>query len=246
MAIARVQESSELTVTSGTTGNVTLTVSSGNLLIAYIACQSGTATFTVSDNKGNTWNEAITKADGTVARSASLWYANNVSAGSTQVTVGASGSATYSAIIQEVSGQDTAGGAIAPLDASSSHSDTSATTNHVSSASSTVIDTTDAALVACSGIVTGSVGVTVSPGTGYTQIVSANVRILWQYKVFTGATNDEQGAWMDDSSRTAVAVIGAFKQAAGGGGGGSRVWQLAPLGSSPSVAGAIWEVGLTQ
>lgn len=245
MAIARVQESSELTVSAGTTGNVTFTVSSGNMLIAYIGCQNASITFTVSDNKGNTWNEAITKTDGTVARTASIWYTNNIAAGSTQVTVASNASATYSAIIQEVSGQDTAGGAIAPLDASSSHADTSATTDHVSSASSTVIDTTDAALVACAGIVPGSVGVTVSPGAGYTQIVSTNVRILWQYKVFTGATNDEQGAWTEDVGRTAVSVIAAFKQAAGGGG-ASRVWQLAPLGSSPSVSGAIWEVGLTQ
>ncbi len=213
MALASVQISTEISVSAGTSGNVTVTgVTSGNLLVCYINMTSSTArTFTTSDDKGNTWTEAVRQAIGGTARVSEIEYANNVAAGDTVVTVTASGSCTFSAVIQEISGQATS----SVLDTTSSI-DEASTNSHVCSADATVIDTTVGTIVCCASTASGTFG-TETAGAGYTAVLSAaQVGTFRQYQIFSGAVTNEQGAWTGTTARATAAVIAAFKVADAG------------------------------
>lgn len=228
MAVALVQTSTEIAFASGTTGNVTVTgVGAGNLLVCVVASNSNTPTVSVSDDKGNTWAEAVALGSAGVGRRASIWYAKNTAAGDTVVTVTMSVSATaVNAFVYEVSGCDTT----SPLDASSSLAETTTTTSHNCSADATVIDTTAECFVCCASKGQGSFG-TLTEGSGYTRTASASASSMFQRQIFGASTANERGAFTSGTSQPAVGAIAAFKVAAAAGGRTTKNTRAFPLGT---------------
>jgi hypothetical protein len=207
-----VETATEVTVTAGTSGNTTLTVAAGNMLVALIAQGTGTLrTFTVTDNSGsNTWANAVTISSSFVAQ---ISYAKNTAAASTTVTVTASGSATYSFHILEISGAHLT----APLDQTSSLAEAGATNNHVSAATADVIDTAANVLVFCVGVSSTSGVSGNAPGSGYTEINSTAQPngYMFQHQASAGALTNEQGAWSHTgTARLGNSVIASFVAAA--------------------------------
>lgn len=221
MAIALVQTGTALEVTGGTSGTIGLTsVSAGNLLTLVVDDIGGNAsTFSVSDDKGNTWAQAVyNEANG---YSCAIWYCLSAAAGTTTITITASSATDFAAQAQEYSGAGNW-----TLDTTSSIDESAATTSHVCSASGSVIDTTGNDLVICNSTTdTGSSFGVRTAGSGYTQFVSTTsvfVRpIMWQYQIFSTAQANEQGAFTSVNSKATAACIAAFLSGGNCAGGGS-------------------------
>lgn len=214
------QTSSGLDVNGGTSGTLSLTsVTSGNLMIVVVAdADANTVTFQVTDDLGNDWRRAVGQSGSSDGRS-EIWYCLNALPGSPTITVTADFSTIFIARAQEWSGGTWT------LDVSSSINETLATSSHVCSANSAEIDTSAAAVVICAAGRDGtSVLGTRTAGSGYTAFngptgTTNYDRAHWQYQDFGAATNNEQGAYTADVSRTTVGCIAAFVYSGGGGGG---------------------------
>lgn len=231
------QTSSGLDVLGGTSGTISMTgVASGSLLYVVVAdADANTVTFTVSDDLGNDWQRAVGQSGSGAGRS-EIWYCLNAIAGDPTITVTASSSTVFVARAQE---WDADGGTFT-LATTSSINETVATTSHVCSANSSVIDTSGAAVVVCAAGRDGtSVLGTRAPGSGYTDFngptgTTDYDRAHWQYQDFSGAVTNERGAYTADVSRTTVGCIAAFEYSGGGGSGGCW-WPCCSSPGSPGI-----------
>lgn len=89
-------------------------VTAGNLLVLGVEWSTGVATITVADSQSNTWTEGQSLVSGSVM-DVSGWYAKDVAAGATTVTVTfSSAPSRQHGAVHEVSGADTS----APFDQS--------------------------------------------------------------------------------------------------------------------------------
>lgn len=208
MAAALVQTGTAINISGGTSGNITLTsVAAGNLLVVYADDIDGaSATFSVSDDKGNTWASAVFNDNG--GYTSAILYCLNAAAGTTVVTITASTSTSFLGQAQEFSGGTWS------LD-TTSFIDEGSTTSHVCSASSSVIDTTGEDVVICNSTTNdgGNFG-TRTAGSGYTGLSSPTAQAFWQYQIFSTAQANERGAWTSANSKGTAACIAAFKLAA--------------------------------
>lgn len=214
-AVAHVQTSTEVIVTAGTSGGVTVTGVGPANHLAVLLGQTTTSdrTFSTSDDKGNTWVQAV-RIRSTNGNIAEIEHAQNTATGDTLVTVTVGGglSSTFRFFVHETSGVSTS----ASLDQTSSLDETVATNNHLSSADATVIDTAADVIVYTASVMNAAHTAT-SPGTGYTEIDSASEQAYFQYRVSASALTDERGAWSGTgTARTAGNTIASFKGDAAG------------------------------
>jgi hypothetical protein len=217
MSQSLVQTGAEISVSGGTSGNVTLNgVAAGNLLTASCLNDSNaTATFSASDNKSNAWASAVSQGDSAVAGLAAILYAKNVAAGNTTVTITSSASISFKALIQEWSGSDTS----APLAAHDSDQVGSGT-NHQASASGVNPGAACICLVcACAQNTLG----TCTAGSGYTAETSSSPFDFYEYQIFSSAPTNEQGKWTSANSPPTVSVIAAFRAAVASSGPGAFI-----------------------
>ncbi len=191
---------------------MTITCSAGNTLIATGGITSNSVTITLSDNNGNTWVNDISKAATGAGRS-QVSSAKNINAGSTIITVTFSGSGTGNVIVTEWSGLD----ATTPNETSSSIDDTNIVTSHVTSADATVIDTSNTGVILSVGFAPAGAQGTLTAGSGYTKITSANGRLMIQYKITSGGVTDDTGPYTSSTARAIAGVISAYKDSSGAG-----------------------------
>lgn len=206
MSITLKQTSTELAV-SGTTGNVTLgsPVTAGSLLVALMLTETSTVhSFTVSDNKSNTWTSvAVFQTDTTDSICASLGYAANVAAGSTTVTVAAAATATYRAIILEFAGVATT----TPLIGTNSAHDNAPITSH-NLAATGITSTGEALYIGCT---IQSASATFTAGSGYTPISWLETVIFAEWQDFSVAQTLQKGPYTTNVATDAASVLAAFK-----------------------------------
>jgi hypothetical protein len=216
MAITIVQTSSEMIVSSGTSGTLTLNgVTSGNLLVTQLTQETDNQPFVTNTDGTNTWAIDQQKNDSTRG-SACLQSAQNVASGNTVVTVAPlTGSKTFHGRMHEVSGCVTTG-----VDAVSGIEPDAGSSSHVCSADASHINPSGACICFTSSAASSGLG-TRTPGSGYTAVSTAGNFTFWQYQIFTSAPTNERGAWTGNAVTT-NGVIAAYVAAAGGGGGGSN------------------------
>lgn len=212
--VTHVQTSSEISVSSGTSGPATLTgVATGNLLVVQVVNLGETPiTFSVTDDQSNDWYPIISENGPTTDNGSAILACFSAAGGDTEVTVTADSATDFIAIVHEVEGNP---GGLFELDDYSSLVETGiATTSHFCSASSSEIDTTDAAIVFCAAAADApsSTGFgTVTEGTGYTPFIPSDPRAYFQYKIFGSSTANERGAFGSSVGRRAANCIAAFK-----------------------------------
>jgi len=201
MAIALVQTSAELLVSSGTTGSVTLNgVAAGNLLVALAGQETNASTLSFSDGV-NTWSSAINR--GTVSIGiAAAGYAKNVAGGNTTITVTCSGAATFRARVFEVSGTTTA----TPLQSVDSIVETVGTTSHATTDG--IVSQSDC-IIFCVAEFSNGPGV-YTPGAGYTQVSSAGSFTRYQYGILVGAQTLRTVDFTSGNSQACAVVAMAF------------------------------------
>lgn len=219
MAIAHVQTSSILNVAAGTGGTKTLTTTLDSYLIvpsAYFA--NGAGALTVSDDKGNTWAEAILGGSvGSNYNRASIWYAKVATAGSTVVTWALPAGSYLSAAVSEFSGL----ALTSVLDKTAQAS--GATTG--GSNTSPVIDTTtlaqaDELIIAALGSSdTGAPTLTFGP-SGFSSIFSLQNGGTYEYGEakykIVATTTAVQPTWDASGGMQQSVVVATFKAVGGG------------------------------
>jgi hypothetical protein len=205
MAIALVQTSTEITVSGGTGGSVTVSgVASGNLLVCVLdSTAADDPLLTVSDDKSNSWLQAVT--NGISGAISQINYVLSAAAGNTLVSVTADVTTDFVAKVQERSGGTWTLG-------NTSSIDESATTSHVCSATSGEIDTTGEAVIIANSVCEQSSGTfgALTVGSGYTQISASTDAVMWQYQQFAVSESNNRGAFTSGNSRSTAAVIAAF------------------------------------
>lgn len=210
MSIAWVQDSTEVTVTGTSSGNVSLTLTAGNFVCIGVMQTSSTArTYTAADGVNTYSTDAQQSATG--GQVAAIIAALNVAAGATTITVTASGNFTGRLRGQEFSGVATSS---ALLDSSGNNE--AATTTHVMAASGKVDTTGEALIVGCAAG-TASLG-TDTAGTGFTEIEGGATTIFYQWGIFATSQTDNQGAWTSTNSVACANAIAAYGAAAGASG----------------------------
>jgi hypothetical protein len=211
MAIALVQTSTEITVSGGTGGSVTVSgVAAGNLLVCVLdSTAADDPLLTVSDDKSNSWLQAVT--NGISGAISQINYVLSAAAGNTLVSVTADVTTDFVAKVQERSGGTWTLG-------NTSSIDESATTSHVCSATAGEIDTTGEAVIIANSVCEQASGVfgSLTVGSGYTQISASTSAVMWQYQHFTVSESNNRGAFTSGNSRSTAAVIAAFLCSASG------------------------------
>jgi hypothetical protein len=106
--LTRVQSANAASSGATPTGTINLSgVLAGSLLVVGFRATFTPTTLSVSDSNGNTWHRAFGITNGTQARM-ELWYAWNVNAGNTLVTISMSpsGTAFWQIVAGEWSGEE--------------------------------------------------------------------------------------------------------------------------------------------
>lgn len=168
------------TVTVGTSG-LGSNVTAGSLLVLVVHTYSNSVTVVdVTDDKSNTWVEAVTARSGSITERVQIWYATNVAAGATAITVDQSGSASRKWHVYEVSGF-TDWGALTVI-----------TSENASNSSAPSLTLTS---VEANSFVIGGISIqdqSFTPGGAYTQAYNGdgNYRQSGQYDADSGAAGN--------------------------------------------------------
>lgn len=205
MAIAFVQSKLDgITGTQPHSVSFDASVGAGNLLVLGIYTDSS-ATITVSDNRGNTWNLVYNTVVSGIGRIA-FYYAQNVAAGSTTVTVTQTGAFT-GLVVAEYSGIAT----------TSSFDQTNSGSAVSSSPSSGNVTTTQADELLV-GFATTEPGVTWTAGTNFTLRDANSSGQLQLEDRIVSATGTYAATFTMSASQRWGCGIATFKASAGGGG----------------------------
>ena len=182
--VAVVQES-DFTLNSGTPITIVLPgVTAHSLLAVVVQCHStAIRTFTCSDDKSNTWVEAIRAQDG--GADGAIFYVEDAAAGDTTITITPNAAITCGAIAYEISGADT-------LDQTAQFDDTVSSDNHYCAAAGGITTHADV-IVICNGRLTAA-ATSLAAGSGYTASYTSTSRIV-QYKISETALSAERGAF---------------------------------------------------
>lgn len=168
------------TVTVGTSGAGS-NVTAGSLLVLVVHTYSNSVTVVgVTDDKSNTWTEAVTARSGSITERVQIWYATNVAAGATAITVDQSGSTNRRWHVYEVSGF-TDWGALTVI-----------TSENASNSSAPSLTLTS---VEANSFVIGGISIqdqSFTPGGAYTQAYNGqgNYRQSGQYDADSGAAGN--------------------------------------------------------
>jgi hypothetical protein len=206
MAIAFVNSTGATIATAASTWSLALPlVTAGSAVCIGIGVgTSGTTVSTVTDNSGATWLKAVARATPRPAAGAELWYATNVAATSTRVSVTLSGSDSGSIASACFTGFSTGN----PLGPTASSAITANSTLH--GAANIATPLTSGVAVAFSRLTASSLG-TVTPGASYTAWISTGtcVRTLGEYWIQTTPTVTD-GLYNTNSNAQHAAVIAYF------------------------------------
>lgn len=221
MAIAFVQKTAKFSSASGSSvAAAALTVTAGNMLVVTVTTwnNSGSHTVTVADDKGNTWNSAVSVEDSSGtgdASKATIYYAMNCAAGSTTVTVSSSlGSTAFEGNVSEFSGLLTA----SALDVTANSPHNSGGTSCTPTTGTTA--QADELVVGVMAVNSADTTCNISdPPSGYTSIgvnQDSNATIGHEgcYKIVS-ATGTQSATWSFDATTGGdVGVLATFKAAA--------------------------------
>jgi hypothetical protein len=185
-------------------------VDSGNAVVVLVGQDgSGARTYTVTDECGNTYGTPVvtSPAYGTgVGFAIFASYASGCTDTSLDITVTASGSASFAIFALEV---DCAGTCAA--DRSSSIANAS-TTTHVASATADVIDTAADVLVASGCVAGAGLGTEGNGGAGTLLTESVNLStIMAKYQAADAGFIDERGTLTSTTSRASECAIVSVK-----------------------------------
>lgn len=187
-------------------------VTAGDMLGLLISSAStNNRTYTISDDKSNSWQQAVFYNGPTFNQKEGIFFAPNVAAGNTIITVsvdfGLSDTATFIPFsIRNCS-------LTSPLDQTSQLEESVDSNTHTSSASASVIDTASDVITIVCGSLHAPATLT-TPGSGYTQFSysTSTDTVLWQYMISSAALINEQGAWGNTgTARKGTSVIVSFK-----------------------------------
>jgi hypothetical protein len=213
MALAYVQVAKNGRTTNGTTvaavfpGNTT----TGNLIVVGVIVNQTTDTISgIADSQGNTYTKIRGRRVATTgAYFCTLWYAKNITGGTTPTVTVTSTSAQFNVQAFEISGADTA----TPLDA---QSDAGGTTTAITGGT-TAATTTAAEMVIMAGFSDfGNNGYTVGAGyTGLQIMANAAQDMAMQYKI-VAATGTQSGTMTLANASDNAGIIATFKQGTSG------------------------------
>ena len=204
---------------AGVSGVATLTlatVDTGSAIkVVHWKTSASNRTMAITDSDGATYTLEETSSSATCSSATCVEiYATygHVSNASLTVTCTQGGGAAVGFSCGAIEIQPGASGTLS-LDTDSHIVEGSNVTSHVSSADSTVIDTTTNVLVmaACGG--SGTLG-TKTAGSGYTALTNGDPSLFWQYQSSATALTDERGAWTSGTARACIAVISSTKETA--------------------------------
>lgn len=194
---------------SSVTLDATITTSAGNLLIAIVEADTVAANgVTVSDNKGNTWSRAISTS---LAATFDLevWYTVITTGGSGhQITATDNGGGVDSILIVE----EWSGNTTTPLDVSVGATGVTSTALN-SGASATTAQANE--LVIGAGVASGAV--TLTPGSGYSNLNQANTTfstLAFESKTVS-AVGTQTATMTSSASGSWVCQVVTFKELGG-------------------------------
>ncbi len=177
-------------------------VTPGNLIVVAMSqVDSSGIAYSASDNAGNTYSTAISFT-GTNFRQEHIYYAKNVTGGTTTVTVqAATVGSTFRIYAFELAGADH----YDPLDTTGSTSNISATIHPCSSGLNTVANV----FVLCVATQVGSTSVS-GPNASYTEVSSDNGQHMVQYRTSSSALTNETATWTTNDSRNTANAMASF------------------------------------
>lgn len=177
-------------------------VQAGSTLILCVGDEAGQVPSSVSDTQGNTWVKSVSLD---ANRSASIWFATNVAAGSTTVTIAGGGAfiigSEWCHSAEKLSEDDTASAESLGVGSHSCGSVTNIANNAIAITSSRV-----------------SNAFTLTVNASYTQLGKSN-RLLAQYRVLT-SIQSSAAAWISDTNEDVTscqAVYGDLTPSSGKG-----------------------------
>lgn len=187
-------------------------LTTGNNLIVWVVQSAEAArNYTVSDGTNTYDTTTIPEYSGTTARQLLLAFAENITGGDKTITVGHGGSAvSFTCGVIEVSGLKTS----SSYGTHDVNQESSTVTTHQCAAAGN-IDTSGAGIIVAISSSNASWG-TVTKNADYTNASSSTVH-LCQYRVVTGATNDQDAEYTCGTARTSINVIGYWQEAASAG-----------------------------
>lgn len=211
MAYAIVQtNNSNTSSASPYTYTPTSAITAGSLGVLLVHSYSNTVTVTsVTDDKGNTWTLVGHSPDNGVGERVSMYYAYNMAAGATVITITQSSTVGRTTAFTEVSGFSTTD----PLASSGTGSGGAADF------------TFNIATVPANALIIGAISRQNNPPTAGAAYTSAygtanNFYQLGQYDLDTGAAGTIAFNGTQAASNTWTGIAAAFNFAAGGGGSG--------------------------
>lgn len=185
-------------------------ITAGNLLVLVVHTYSNSVTVVgVTDDKSNTWQEAVTARSGGITERVQIWYAKNCASGSggTEITVDQSGSTNRLWRVYEINGFSSWGDVVAVVNENASNSSTPSLTLTAVPANSFVI---------------GGISIqdqSFTPGSNYTQAYNStgNYRQSGQYDADSGAAgNVTVDCTLGGATNWNFAAVAFGEQASGG------------------------------
>jgi hypothetical protein len=234
MALAHVQDSSSVVVSSGNPSTALITfgsaIAAGSTLVVLISqAATGARTYVVSDSIHGTtgWTKAIGVTTGVTNQ---IWYRGNHNGGTVTITVTHNDAATplFLTAACELSGY----GSTVTVEATDSLTEAGVLNTHTCSTAG--VSSSNECFAFCAGNLT-SASTDCSPGTGYTEITPgyAQGQFLLQRRYFASGCTNEVGTWTNTGTarigRSAIALLSG-PAGVGGGGGGSSIENLLLLG----------------
>ena len=215
LRIATAASTWSIPVQTGLTGG-------GFLAVGVSFPSSNVSVSTMTDNVGNTFTLAK-RAAGTPAISAELWYAANISSGSTRIEIGVSALSSGTMAVGHWTGVKTA----SPLLVTGS---SQAAASSGAKTASVITPTEDNALVVMYAGIGAAVVVSTGSGLSIWNSTAATNRAFGEYVIQTTATATDGPYSVDASAAHAEAIAAFGQQAAGGATTAPRLWRSGLLG----------------
>lgn len=203
------------TYTSGNAAYLEVTLSGvtgGNLVIGISQIlETGARTFTFSDDRTQTWAEAI-ETPTTNVQEGVIGYLKNAASGNTTVRVTPSSSITHYLHVIEVANCSTT----SPYDVSDSLEESVTGDDHYCSTAG--VNTAADVIVVTTGVINAA-ATSVDVGTNFTSLYTGGTKgPLIQYKTSAGALTAERGYWVSvGTNRLGYSIMAVFKADAAAG-----------------------------
>lgn len=226
MAAPAFVQKSAIVAASASATSVTLNgvVAGGTLVVFIFATTASNRTYTISDDKGNTWSAIVESQSGNV-RKTCMFRAENVASGNTVITVTQSGTLVAYSILANELGQST-------FEQSSASTYATNVTTHYGAASGS-LDTAANAIILAGGVLNASGGTMTKKGS-FT-LIDSNTILLLQYLRTDAGISDERGEFTSSTARNDTCLAVSFVSANGGISGSSSHTEADDILSSSSA-----------